>query len=164
MSLYLVLPVIEFIFCVALISLLIIKGRHDVARVPFGLYLGFMAAWGIFIFLMRAAPDLSQAAFWEKFVFGAILSAAVTFYWFTSAITGSRISMKILVVLLVAAVTVIAFIPTGLIFSGMQQMWYGKAPVIAPLFPLYVSTHTKGRITYRTAQRGSYGLAKPTPR
>ena len=79
MSLYLILPVIEFIFCVALLSLLITKGRHDVARVPFGIFLGFMATWGIFIFMMRAAPDLSQAAFWENFVFGSILSAALSF-------------------------------------------------------------------------------------
>jgi len=138
LSLYLILPVIEFIFCVALLSLLIIKGRHDVARVPFGIFLGFMATWGIFIFMMRAAPDLSQAAFWENFVFGSILSAALSFYWFTCAVTGSRGSRKLLVTLLAATIIVISLIPTGLIFSSMQQMWYGKAPVIAPLFPLYV--------------------------
>ncbi|MDD5038228.1 MAG: ATP-binding protein, partial [Dehalococcoidales bacterium] len=29
-------------------------------------------------------------------------------------------------------------IPTGLVVKGMQMMWYGKAPIIGPLFFLYV--------------------------
>lgn len=138
MSLYLILPIVEFMFCVALLALLVIRGRHHIARQPFTMFLSFMALWGISIFMMRASPDLTRAAFWENFVFGSILSAALSFYWFTTSITGFRGSKKILSVLLLATLAVIALIPTGLIITGMQQMWYGKAPVIGPLFPLYV--------------------------
>ncbi len=125
-------------FCIALLALLVFRGRNHVARKPFSIFLGSMAMWGIFIFMMRVSSDLIQAAFWENFVFASILSAALSFYWFTTYITGSRRSKKILGVLLAAALIVIALIPTGLIFRGMQQMWYGKAPIIAQFFPLYV--------------------------
>ncbi|MCK4863348.1 MAG: HD domain-containing protein, partial [Dehalococcoidales bacterium] len=38
----------------------------------------------------------------------------------------------------IAYFVVLALIPTGLVVNGMQMMWYGKAPLIGPLFPLYV--------------------------
>jgi putative nucleotidyltransferase with HDIG domain len=138
LNFYLLLPVIEIVFCLALIGLLVFKGRQHVARKPFGFFLVCMAAWGICIFCMRASESLQLAAFWENFVFAAILSAAICFYWFTTSITGSHKAKKLLWVLLSVTAVVIALIPTGLIFKGMQHMWYGKAPVIAPLFPLYV--------------------------
>jgi putative nucleotidyltransferase with HDIG domain len=135
---YEIIPLIEIVFCVALLGLLIARGRHHVARKSFGLFLIFMALWGLFIFLMRFTPDLSLAALWETFVFGSILSAALAFYWFTMNFTGSRLNKKIFLPMVVALVLVLSLIPTGLIFRGMQLMWYGKAPIIGPLFPLYV--------------------------
>ncbi len=138
MGLYLVLPLIEVAFCIALLVLLFSLGRRHQARRPFAIYLIFMALWGASIFLMRLTPDLSRAAFWEIFVFGAILSAAMTMYWFIISFTGTRFNQKVLYPLIISYIVVIGLIPTGLIFKGMQVMWYGKAPIIGPLFPLYV--------------------------
>jgi putative nucleotidyltransferase with HDIG domain len=135
---YVVIPLIEIVFCLALLGLLVVRGRHHVARKSFGLFLVFMALWGVFIFLMRFTPDLSTAAFWENFVFGSILSAALSFYWFTMNFTGSKLNKIVFLTMAVAYLLVLCLIPTGWIFRGMQIMWYGKAPIIAPLFPLYV--------------------------
>jgi putative nucleotidyltransferase with HDIG domain len=138
LSAYLVIPVIGGVFCIALLVLLIIRGKQQVAQKPFGFYLMFMTLWCSFIFLLRFTPSLDQAALWEKFVFISILSAAISFYWFTLSLTGTRPVRKIVVPLMLAYFTAVALVPTGLVFRGMQMMWYGKAPLIGPLFPLYV--------------------------
>ena len=90
MNIYLLIPLIEVIFCLALLIILMISGRRHIARRPFSLFLIFMTLWGFFIFMMRASADMSAALFWEKFVFGAILSASLFFYRFAIAFTGAR--------------------------------------------------------------------------
>jgi putative nucleotidyltransferase with HDIG domain len=115
-----------------------VSGRRHIARRPFSLFLGFMALWGFFIFMMRSSSNLSDALFWEKFVLWAILSAAIFFYQFTIALTGTRPNRQILYPLYTAYFAFLALIPTGLVVNGMQMMWYGKAPIIGPLFFPYV--------------------------
>jgi putative nucleotidyltransferase with HDIG domain len=138
LSFYLTIPIVEVLFCLALLVLLIVMGRQHVAKIPFAIFLSFMALWGVFIFLMRYSPDLIQAALWEDFVFGSILSAALSFYVFTVSLTGARLAKKIIFPLCCAYVVALGLIPSGLIFHGMQSMWYGKAPVVGSLFPIYV--------------------------
>ncbi|MBN1190201.1 MAG: HD domain-containing protein [Dehalococcoidales bacterium] len=138
MDFYLIIPLVEVVFCLALLFLLIVRGRQHVAKVPFAIFLSFMGLWGIFIFLMRYSPDLVQAAFWENFVFGAILSAALSFYIFTVSLTGAKLAKKIILPLSCAYVVALGLIPSGLIIQGMQSFWYGKAPVVGMLFPIYV--------------------------
>jgi hypothetical protein len=135
---YLLIPLIEVIFCLGLLIILMISGKRHVARKPFSIFLVFMAAWGFFIFMMRASDDLSSALFWEKFVFGSILSASLLFYWFTITLTDNRPNKYFVNPMYIAYFVVLGLIPTGLVVKGMQMMWYGKAPVIGPLFPLYV--------------------------
>jgi putative nucleotidyltransferase with HDIG domain len=135
---YFILPIIDLVFCCGLLAVLFTLGRHHVARNKFAYFLTFTGLWGGFIFLMRFTSDLNQAAFWENFVFASIVSAALAFYWFTLSLTGARAPKKTIIPLSAAYIVVMALIPTGLIFQGMQNMWYGKAPIIGPLFPLYV--------------------------
>jgi putative nucleotidyltransferase with HDIG domain len=135
---YLFIPVIEVIFCLALLVILMINGKRHVARRPFAIFLVFMTAWGFFIFMMRASTDLAAAYFWEKLVFGSILSASLFFYRFAIALTGIRPNKLFMYPMHIAYFVVLGLIPTGLVVSGMQMMWYGKAPVIGSLFLLYV--------------------------
>jgi HD-GYP domain-containing protein (c-di-GMP phosphodiesterase class II) len=135
---YLFIPVIEVIFCLALLVVLMVSGKRHVARRPFTLFLVFMAAWGFFIFMMRASTKMSTALLWEYFVFGSILSASLFFYRFAIALTGIRPNKLFVYPMHIAYFVVMVLIPTGLVVSGMQMMWYGKAPVIGPLFFLYV--------------------------
>lgn len=138
MSTYLLIPVIAMIFCLALLIVLMISGKRHIARRPFAFFLVFMAFWAFSILMMRLSTDMKLALIWEKIVFVAILSASMFFYWFTLSLTGARPKKYFLYPLSIAYISTLALIPTGLIVSGMQMMWYGKAPVIGPLFPLYV--------------------------
>ena len=138
MSAYILIPVIEAVFCIALLVLLLISGLRHAARRPFAFFLVFMGLWGFFIFMMRFSSNLQDAFFWEKFVFVAILSASLFFYRFAVSFTSSQQRKKILYALYFLYIAFLALIPTGLVVSGMQTMWYGKAPIIGPLFFLYV--------------------------
>jgi putative nucleotidyltransferase with HDIG domain len=135
---YLLIPLIEVIFCLALLIILMISGKRHVARRPFTVFLIFMTLWGFFIFMMRASPDMVSALLWEKFVFGAILSASLFFYRFAMALTGARPNKYFIYPMYISYFVVLGLIPTGLVVSGMQMMWYGKAPIVGPVFPLYV--------------------------
>jgi putative nucleotidyltransferase with HDIG domain len=138
LNIYLLIPLIEVIFCLTLLIILMISGRRHIARRPFSIFLIFMTLWGFFIFMMRASDDMTIALLWEKFVFGAILSASLFFYRFAMAFTGARPSKYFLYPLYISYFVVLGLIPTGLVVSGMQMMWYGKAPVIGPIFLFYV--------------------------
>jgi putative nucleotidyltransferase with HDIG domain len=138
LNIYLLLPIIAMIFCLALLIVLMVNGKRHVARRHFAIFLVFMAFWGFFIFMMRASQNTTDALLWEKFVFVSILSASMFFYWFSISLTGIRPKKYFLYPLTIAYFTALALIPTGLVVNGVQMMWYGKAPVIGPLFPLYV--------------------------
>src|SRR3990170_4415372 len=138
MSLYVLIPVILFAFCIGLLLLLIISGLRHSARRPFTIFLAFMAFWGFFIFLMRYSDSLENAFTWEKWVFVAIINAALFFYRFVISITNAKERNLVLYTVYILYLGSMILIPTGLVVKGMQMMWYGKAPVIAPLFFLYV--------------------------
>lgn len=131
------IPIVEFALSFGLLALLLIYGQRHVARKPFALFLIFMGLWGFFIFMMRNTPSLEDAFFWEKLVFVAILSAALFFYHFTVSFTGIR-QRKILYAVYFFYLISLCLIPTGLVVSGMQIMWYGKAPVVGPAFALFL--------------------------
>lgn len=135
---YLAIPIIEVVFCLTLLVILMISGKKHIARRPFALFLVFMTFWGFSIFMMRAATDMAVALVWEELVFVAIISGSLFFYRFTSTLTGTRPSKRIMYPIYISFIAVVCFIPTGLIVKDMQLMFYGKAPVIGPVFPLYV--------------------------
>jgi putative nucleotidyltransferase with HDIG domain len=135
---YLLLPIVAMIFCLALLIVLMVNGKRHVARRPFALFLVFMTLWAFFIFMMRNTGDMAAAYFWEKLVFVSILSASMFFYWFTVTFTGIRPNKYFLYPLLATYIALLFLIPAGLVVTNMQMMWYGKAPAIGLLFPLYV--------------------------
>ena len=138
MTVYTLTPLVEVAFCLVLLVLLLVMGKRHIARRPFFLFLLSMALWGAFIYMMRQEPDLERALMWERLVFTAIFSAALFFYRFTvnlSVATPKRWLYYIPHLLYVAC---LPLIPTRLMVNGMQMMWYGKAPVVGPLFPAYV--------------------------
>ncbi|MFC1945633.1 HD domain-containing phosphohydrolase [Chloroflexota bacterium] len=138
MNSYLIIPVAETAFCMALLVLLGLFGQRHIARKPFTIFLGFMAFWGIFIFLMRQTASLQMALVWEWLVFVSILGASLTFYYFARSLTGKHLSKKVTYLTYAFYAAIVALLPTDLIVKEMQMLWYGKAPVIGPLFPLYV--------------------------
>ncbi|UCB42928.1 MAG: GAF domain-containing protein [Dehalococcoidales bacterium] len=140
MNVYLIIPLVEVVLAVVLLVALAVRGKQHAARRPFFLFLVSMGLWGTFIFLMRSSSSLDTALFWERFVFAAILSGTLFFYRFTVSLTSikpRRITFYLIHALYIAC---IALIPTNLIVSGMQPMWYGKAPEVGPLFVAYVAS------------------------
>jgi putative nucleotidyltransferase with HDIG domain len=135
---YLIIPIIEVVFCFALLVVLMVSGKKHIARKPFAMFLVFMTMWGFFILMMRAAADMTIALIWEQFVFLAIISGSLFFYRFASTLTGTRPRKRVMYPVYISYLVALCFIPTGLIVKDMQSMWYGKAPVIGPVFPLYV--------------------------
>jgi len=138
MEFYLLIPVIEVAFCVGLLVVLMTSGKRHIARRPFAMFLVLMAFWGVFVFMMRFSRTMEDALLWEKFILGAILTASLLFFQFSISLTSSRVSVKIMVPLYTAFFLVMALIPTNFVVRGMQAMWYGKAPVVGPAFPLFV--------------------------
>ncbi len=102
------------------------------------MFLVLTAFWGAFVFMMRLAPSNEAALLWEKLIFGAILTSSLLFFRFSVSLSAARVGLKVMVPLYTLYFLVIGLIPTDLIVKGMQTMWYGKAPVIGPLFPFFV--------------------------
>ena len=138
MSLYLSIPILEVASCIGLLVFLAFRGKRHIARKPFSFFLISMGSWGAFIFMMRFSSSLAEALFWEKFVFVAILTAALLFYWFVNSLTGNKPRKEINYLLHILYFACMVLIPTKFIVSDMQMMWYGKAPTVGPLFPVYV--------------------------
>ena len=138
MSIYVLLPIILFAFTVGLLLLLAISGLRHAARRPFSLFLVFMAFWGFFIFLMRSSDSLDKAYIWEKLAFFSIISVGLFFFRFVLKVTTAKESKLIQYPIYLLYLVSLALVPTGLVVKGMQTMWYGKAPIIGPLFFLYV--------------------------
>lgn len=138
MSLYVLIPVVLFVFGIGLLLLLIISGLRHAARRPFLAFIFFMTLWGFFIFLMRFSDTLEEAYFWELWVFLSILSAALFFYRFALVFTSTKERKLILYSVHLLCIGAMALVPTGLVVTGMQTLWYGKAPLIGPLFILYL--------------------------
>ena len=139
MNVYLIIPLVEVVLTVLLLVVLVARGKQHAARRPFFLFLFSMSLWGSFIFLMRSSSSLTTALFWERFVFVAILSGALFFYRFTVSLTGIKPRRVTFYLIHALYITCITLIPTDLIVSNMQTMWYGKAPVVGPLFAGYVA-------------------------
>ena len=138
MKTFLWISLIEVIFGLGLFIILVFRGKRHIARTPFSLFLASMTLWGICMFMMRSTSDIDVALIWEKLVFISILSASMFFYFFTIFFTGVRPKNYFLYPLLVTCIAVLSLIPTDLVINDIQVMWYGKAPVVGPLFFLYL--------------------------
>jgi putative nucleotidyltransferase with HDIG domain len=135
---YLLIPLIEAVFGLALFIVLMISGRRHAARRPFSLFLVLMTLWSVFTFMARFTAGTGTALPWEKLVFTSMMIASAFFYWSTLLLTGAQPKRSFLYGLLSAYIVVLTLIPTGLVVSDVSVMLYGEAPVIGPLFPLYL--------------------------
>src|SRR3972149_10316855 len=123
MNIYVLLPLAQAAFSLGLLVLLTVNGLRHIARRPFSFFLIFMGLWGFFIFMMRSASNLEIAFFWEKWVFFAILSAALLFFRFTLSLTGTKAPKRIRYTVYLLYVASIALVPTGLVVSGDRKKW-----------------------------------------
>ena len=88
---YILLPFVQFVISVLLISVVLPSAPQQRNNVLFSLFLGAMALWGIAIFGMRDAfPDEALAYRIEKVALAIIPFSSVFFYHFVHSFTGSK--------------------------------------------------------------------------
>ena len=140
MKTYLLIPLIEVVFGLALFIVLMISGRRHAARKPFALFLVFLALWGTFTFMTRFSAGTGDALLWEKFALESMMIASAFFCLAVVLLTAIRPNLYFLYGLLAAYILVLALVPSDLVVSDIRIRWYGESPVIGPLFFLYLIT------------------------
>ncbi len=139
MSAYLLLPLIQTVFCLGLVAI-VLKGhfRSFVHRL-FTLFLLGLALWGVVIFSMRASPDIEHALFWESWLPPLGLFTSVLFYHFAVRYTDIRIKGWLIPSLYLFCLVYTPLVATDLFFRSMQIKPYGYAPVFGPAAPVHIS-------------------------
>lgn len=136
---YLLLPLIQALFSMALMVIVLREHRRSFVHRLFSLFLLALTFWGIGILGMRASPDIEHAYYWERYVLPVSCFMSVFFYHFTVSYTDTKISKWLLALLYIICFLFIPFIfSTRLILSGMQIKSYGYAPILGPAAPLWV--------------------------
>jgi two-component system NtrC family sensor kinase len=138
MNAYLLLPLIQALFCLVLM-VVVLKGHlRSFTHRLFSAYLLGLAIWGIIIFGMRASPDAEHAYSWEKWLVAAAPFTSVLFYHFTIRYTATRVKSGLIPSLYVICFLFIPLGATDLVFSGMQIKPFGYAPIFGPVMPFHV--------------------------
>ncbi len=133
MTSYLLLPLIQALFCLVLAAI-VLKGHfRSFTHRLFSLFLTGLAIWGIVVFGMRASPDIEHAYYWERWLIPLGIFMAVIFYHFSVRYTVTSIKRQILPILYLACFLFIPSAMTRLFISGMQIKPYGYAPIHTPL-------------------------------
>jgi len=133
MNMYLLLPLIQTIFCLTLMALVIKGNFRKFTHRLFSLFLLGLAIWGVLIFGMRASPDIEYAFLWDRPLITLAQFMSVIFYQFSIHYTGTRIKSWIIPSLYLFCLVFIPLTIAGFVFSGMQIKPYGYAPVFGPL-------------------------------
>lgn len=139
MNLYLLLPLVQGVFSLALLTIVLIKGnRRSTAHHLFSLFLLGLALWGFLIYGMRASPDLAHAFIWDKLVviIGSFLP--VVFYHFSIRYTHIKIHKHLLPILYAIGILFIPLVAMNLAITGMQVKPFGYAPVLGPVHALWL--------------------------
>ncbi|MDP3064485.1 MAG: ATP-binding protein [Chloroflexota bacterium] len=138
---YIVLPFLVFIICVFLAALVLNSNWRSHTNRVFAIFLVAMALWGLTIFGMRSSPSPSESDLayqWEKWVFGAIVATSILFFHFTLLFTRTRFNRWVVRALYVMGAMVWGLSLGGVVVTGMQEKFYGHAPVLGPAFPVYL--------------------------
>jgi len=138
MNLYLVLPLVQTFFSLALAGVVLTRRFRTVAHYLFFLFLFGLATWGVIIFCMRASPDIEHAYFWERWLIPLGPFISVLFYHFSCRYTAAKTRGWLLFTFYFICVLFIPLAATPLIFSGMQVKPYGYAPMFGPVMPFWM--------------------------
>lgn len=133
---YILLPFVQFVVSVLLISLVLPSAPQNRNNILFSLFLSAMAMWGIAIFGMRDAfPDAERAYQIEKVALAIIPFSSVFFYHFVHSFTESRRTKSIVAAFYGIAITAAVMSLLGWTATGMERKFYGFAPEVGWAFP-----------------------------
>jgi signal transduction histidine kinase len=138
MNAYLLLPLVQTVFSLALIVIVLKGHRRSFNHRLFALYIVCTAIWGILIFVMRTSPDIERAYFWDRWLIPLGSLSSVIFYHFAIRYTATKTKSYLLPSLYILSLLFIPLAATDLVFSGMQIKPYGYAPVFGPASPFWM--------------------------
>lgn len=138
MNTYLLLPLIQTLFCLVLLAVVLKGNLHKITHRLFASFLFGLAIWGIAIYGMRSSQSLAQALFWEKWLPTLGMFISVVFYHFAIRYNDVRIKRWIIPSLYLFSLIYIPVVATDLIFRGMQIKSYGYAPIFGPMAPVHI--------------------------
>jgi len=125
-------PLIASGLAAALLAAVLIKGRRNIASGTFSLTLSATSVLGIFVFLMRASPDVEHALAWDRAGVVAGFALFLSYYYFSIALTRVKMNRAVLLASCLGLGLVIAFSPSGVFVRTMRVESYGYAPILAP--------------------------------
>lgn len=135
---YLLLPLLAFGFNLGLVPL-VLRGniKNPVNRI-FSLFLLSMCLWGFTIYKMRASPTPEEAFVWELPLFVSLAAASLFYFHFTFLFTQEKPRWGVLPAAYLVFVALIPLILMGFVVEGMHMQFYGYAPTLGPLFPVFL--------------------------
>ncbi|HSW58284.1 MAG TPA: HD-GYP domain-containing protein [Dehalococcoidales bacterium] len=139
MSAQLILSITGCLINLALIGIILTKNRRHHTFIPCLVFLGLVTLGTFFISLSSLPGSGTLIVTWQNLAYMTYLGGTLAFYWLTISLTGTSLSKKVFAILAVFCLAVSALIPSGLVFNGMQSIWYGNIPQIGPFFPLYLA-------------------------
>lgn len=128
---YLIPPLVAAAISILLLSLVLRRARKSPANRLFSFVLLSLALWGIFIFFMRASPDVEHALYWDRLVIPAGFAMFMFYYHFTCIYTG-RINSKLIWTTYSLLIVICVLSALGLVVSHMALESYGYAPHFYP--------------------------------
>jgi PAS domain S-box-containing protein len=128
---YLIPPVVAAAIGLFLLILVLRKARKSPANRLFSFVLLSLALWSIFIFFMRASPDVEHALYWDRLVIPAGFAMFLFYYHFTCVYT-DRINSKLIWTTYSLLIAISVLSALGLVVSHMTLESYGYAPHFYP--------------------------------
>ena len=133
---YLLPPLISAGVAVSLALIVMAKGWRNRASRSFLLIAFGATLWGLFVFLMRASPDVEHALPWNKAAIGIAFAMFIFYYHFSLAITRAKKNRAAILGSYLLLALIFALSPTNILVQTMVVESYGYAPIFGSVFYL----------------------------
>ena len=136
-AVYIALPFVQGVVALFLASLAVLSDPRDRLNLIFAGFLIAIGFWGFLIFGMRDAfPNADIAFSWEQAALVVIPFSGILFYHFVHGLTGARRTPLILALWYALGIAAAGATLMGWTATGVEERFYGFAPVLGPAFPL----------------------------
>ncbi|MCP4647509.1 MAG: hypothetical protein GY852_07220, partial [bacterium] len=103
----------------------------------FAVFLVSMSLWGVMACGMRISQEAGYTVWWERISTIFIASTLVFFYHFTLRYSRSKAPPRLLSIAYMYLLGVLVLAPSSLIIQGVTERFYGNAPEMGVLYPLF---------------------------
>ncbi|MBF8265184.1 MAG: histidine kinase [Candidatus Brocadiaceae bacterium] len=132
------IPLVAFIFQGILLIIVLRVRIKSPVHWAFSSFLGTMALWGLLISGLRNSPTLAIAQVWEEFLLPVLVLSSYSFLVFAILFTRRPLNRATIVFISVPVGILLAISPTSLVLRGMQVRPYGYAPILGPLWAIWI--------------------------